>query len=418
MLVLFGMVVLVVCLGWLGLLVVSAYRPASLAWVNGIRWRMTREAQVRLARSLSLALCVPGALFLFSYGMMTAFAGPFDAFQGLFDAGWILLLVGIFIALIGWVLRQYGGEPGEAASVPALVVGMIALVVGLAAIGVGFLNASIGGGTQSCPAGQVRDPVSGECVDQTNYVADWNCQFVTLASGGPGGAHDAATEFPDSPFIASDGGTPDYDATIATPVYTGGRLARIDINVDDEALNIPGTGTNGNTWLNEETYAFDVNCKLLNPPQAIGGGLATVPLWAQWEVPYMFGQAGNSTDDQVYVCDSSNGGVYLGFGAVIDSGQAPNGHDADHTYMSYKYDTSCGSLPTVGDWMAVGNSSTSAPGNGQYVDGWFNLAAGIISYEDTTTTYSMTLRIGTSPEQSQWRGNIETLRVDIIATDD
>ncbi len=124
------------------------------------------------------------------------------------------------------------------------------------------------------------------------------------------------TEFPDTPFVAADGGTPDLNKVIATPTYDlAARVATVDLSVDDD-VGISAAG-----YLDEDAFAFDVNCVLTNPTPAVGGGNQEIPLFAKVSVTRTTGTNNNGTFANVFYGDIT-GGWYLGVGTIADSGAA------------------------------------------------------------------------------------------------
>lgn len=369
----------------------------------------TDRTVVRWSTRVFGAMVALAMILIVSAG--TASAGARGAVQPLIDATWLLIGIGVTGLLFAGLFAFFKMQK------VAIPVGIVAGVLTLAGIGGGILGAVLPPDGEDCGTGQTWNPATLQCEDDDGtQPLELSCGFNTLAAGGPGGAHDASTEFPTSPFVAADAGTPDYDSTIATPIYTGDKIARIDITVDDERLAQSGIGANADGWLPEDTYAFDVHCVLANPPRAIGGGFATVGLEGLLTTPYMFGQTGNSTGRPVFVCDQGNGGVYFGWGVNADSGAAGTGHDANHNWISYRPGVSCNQPPSRGDWMPVGGTSTATPANGEWIAVWFVLDAGIISYEETSVTYTIDVDIRVA--DNQYASNTERLRIDLIPTDD
>lgn len=289
--------------------------------------------------------------------------------------------------------------------------GAIALgIVSVILLAMALAGWAIGSGGADCTV----DPTAPECKPPPGYNARWNCNWL----GTTGTAHDASTEFPDSPFVAADGGTPDYDSTIGTPI-TNLDLKEVlwEITVDNEALNVPGTGTNGNTWLAEDTWGADAKCVLENPLNAVGGGSQNVPIWGHIKVSRSMGATGNSTTTPVWLCDST-AGWYLGFGKAADAGSVTASHTNDHEYISYTSSTSCGSAPLEGGWFNLGGTGTTTVQNGVYINVWQVLHAGLSSYEDADQTVRVTVELGDDPTDATWAGNVETLFIDMQATHD
>jgi len=340
-------------------------------------------AAVVVTLALSLAIYIP-----------IASAGSAGPLQPLVNVATLLFVVGLIGGLVGGVLHI--ADVGAKYTLPVLVVSGILLVVGVGGWVTGWIynvDPEVGPDEPPVPEG---------------YVAQWDCDFVTLAAGGPGGAHDAVTEFPDTPWTAADGGTPDWNSVIATPVYDApAGLTTIDVSVDDDVT--PATAG----YLDEDAYAFDLRCKLLNPIPAVAGGNQEVPLWGRISASRVAGTNNNGSFAPVFRCDVT-AGHYLGWGTIADSGAAADGHDADHSYVSYTNAIVCPSAPPlVGDWQPLGTSDGDP--DGEWVSIWFVLDTGFSDYTSPPLGSSVYVNaeIGTRPDSTSWRGNVVQATVDL-----
>jgi len=338
----------------------------------------------------ALALAVIGIAMLVSAPPVAA-AGTVDpALQPLVDYMPTMFIVGMICLLLAGLL--YWLEVAELLMIALAIIGGLLMILATAGFLISLMAAPSGGGGGG--GGGV-------------YSADWDCEFIALAAGGPGGAHDAATEFPDSPFTAADGGTPDLDKTIgASLVYDyANNKVTWNIDVDDDQT------TTEAAWLDEDAYNFDIRCKLLNGMPSATGSNTEIPAWGHIDVTRTAGTRDNGSFARVFYGDST-AGEYLGFGLLADSGAAADGHDADHTYVSYtgqKPYPAAG--PLSGDWIALGTSD--ADPDGEWFSCWIVLDSGLSDYSSPTidTGVTVTVSIGTSPMQTQWKGDIDTLTI-------
>jgi len=371
-------------------------QPISLAGASS-RARVVSPA-ARILVVIGIALIATG------FFAAVASAGPLsqselaieqDFGRGLMNAAPALLGFGVLVVLVGGVLHLIKQEKY---AVPAFAVGGLMVAVAIGGFFIGFL------GGITIDQGPGDEPPPG-------YVAKWQCNFVTLAAGGPGGAHDASAEFPDSPFVAADGGSPDLNKAIGTPIYdVPSKSVVIDISIDDDAA-IPSTA-----FLDEDTYAFDVQCFLTNPIPAVGGGLQEIPLWGRASPSRVAGTINNGSYAPVFYCDVS-AGTYLGFGKLADSGADPTGHDADHSYVSYDDAKPCPAAPAlVGDWIQLGTSDGDV--DGEYFAVFFVLDFGFSDFTAPalgSTDVFIKIEMGTDPNSSGYKGNVEILRIDLNA---
>ncbi len=333
-----------------------------------------------------------------------ASAGPGDFFTPIVVLSGTLIGGGLLLVVIGVVLGRFGGEPGEAVRDPFVGIGAVLLVIGI--IGMVIPYIPVGPSPPPPPPG--------------GAALKLFCQTATIAAGGPGGAHDAVTEFPTgNSLTAADGGTPDNNRVILTPTYQGLKVVRDDITVDDEqnAFDSPFPAT-GTQWLSISAYAFDINCRVDNPPNAVGGGFKAIGLFGQLSVPYLFGQMGNMTQTTAHYC-SVTGGIHLGFGKVADGGTTATGHDANHDFISAWNSRTCsvGGLSLTSDVVSLGGTSTTSPQNGEWVSVFDVLDVGIISYEETTVTYTMKADFW-AEDAALGRSNTESFTFTYIVTDD
>ena len=363
-----------------------------------------------IALLLGLLVMWPGIVGLVVIGSASAFDPTLTAnlMIGGMNGGTIAiaLVIGGFLSLaIGAILV---GLKSKAAGMIGIGLGAIVLVAG---VGVGLAVLFLPGGPGSCPSGQVWN--GNACVSTGGaFSANWNCQWLATT----GTAHDASTEFPDAPAIAADGGSPDIDGTIGTPIYNLDSKQMIwDIVVDDEANHPGAVGAGANTWLSEDAWAADVQCILTNQPMAVGGGLQAYPLWGQISVPRVVGVNNNYTD-AVWYCDTTFG-VYLGFGTIADAGGSASAHTADHSYLSYTSSRNCGSPPLSGDWVPLGTTATTGAGQ-VYVPVWQILANGLATLDDAAQQLVVTVNLGDNPGDSSFTGNVQTLTITLATTAD
>lgn len=351
--------------------------------VHGGGLKMKKQDKGLVVARVGMMLALFGAAFMpVSYAL--------DPLASLVSWGPALLLIGFIVMAVGAVMHYAGVEK---VSMPALVVGALVFVVGLGGWIGGVVLQPSGGGGDDVPVG---------------YAANWECNFFTLAAGGPGGAHDAITEFPDSPFVAADGGTPDLNKVIATPILDlVQKRAVVDVSVDDDLANTAAG------YLDEDAYAFDLRCKLLNPLPAVGGGLQEIPIWGRISVTRTAGSQNNGSFARVFYSDVT-AGDYLGFGSIADSGAAADGHDVDHTYTSYTSQlTAPAAGPLVGEWRPLGTSDGDP--DGEWIAVWYVLDVGLSDYSTPSvgTTLTISVELGTDPTSTQYKGNIQQAFIDL-----
>lgn len=303
----------------------------------------------------------------------------------------LLIIGGVFMG-IGYVFTKV--KSTKALGIPAILVGAILFILAVAGFAVQFAGGGLG-------PGQLPPPPPG-------YVALWSCNFWDISTSAVGDAHDAVTEFPDTPFVAADGGTPDLNKVIATPVYDlANRIATIDLSVDDDVT------TTAAAFIDEDAFAFDVNCQLTNPAPAVGGGNQEIPLWGQISVTRTTGTNNNGSFAHVFYGDAS-AGWSLGFGTIADSGAAAASHTNDHRYASYTSTLGFpNAAPLVGEWIPLGTSDGDT--DGEFAAVWFVLGTGISDYTGPNLGDSVliTIRLGTSPESTVYDGNVQTVTIDL-----
>jgi hypothetical protein len=325
-----------------------------------------------------------------------ASAGNGGAFAPLVNNAWVLIGVGFIAVLIGGVL--YALKMGKMA-VPALLVGGILLAVGGGAAVIGWISPGPECVGIECPP-DIQPPPGG-------YSASWSCNAPNDLDGA---AHDAVTEFPDTPFIAADGGSPDLNKVIAldgTTLYADRQIKQSEhqVAVDDDLANT-GAG-----YLATDTFNFDLLCFLTNPLPAVGGGLQEIPLWGRITLSRTTGTQTNGSYANVFYCDVT-AGPYVGFGAIADSGSTT--HTSDHTYKSYTDVRTCpGPAPLQGVWVPLGTSDGDT--DGEWVSFWYVLDVGLSDYTAPPigTCISALVEVGTDPTHSSYRGNIERWSHDI-----
>ncbi len=317
-----------------------------------------------------------------------------DPLGMLINSALMLFVLGFAIAAVGILLMKFKMGP-EGFRAAITVFGAIALILGFTGGLAGFLTGG-GFGTTTVPP-----PPPG-------YIANWSCNVWDISTSAVGDAHDAITEFPDSPFVAADGGTPDLNKVIATPTYDlPAHTATVDYSVDDDVT--PTTAG----YIDEDAFAFDVNCQLLNPIPAVGGGAQEIPIWGQISASRTTGTNNNGSFTHVFYGDVT-AGWYLGFGAIADSGAAAASHTNDHRYFSYTASLNFPSAaPLQGDWIPLGTSDGDT--DGEWIAVWYVLGLGISDYTAPPIGDSLllTIRLGTSPLSTEYRGNLQTIVIDL-----
>lgn len=352
-------------------------------WTNGkkvgTRAKIVRE---RTVRAISVLVFVGLAVSVNAIGNASA-AGMdvFGAYVGLAIAGIVLGFV--LLATYGF-LAKFGSKRARSKWLPVGIVGlMLVLVVLIPAAGSWIIGLTGGPGDNGqCSATQYRDPDTGECVDIGKTGNRWTlvAPAITGAGGGQGSAaHDAATELPDGPFVAGDGGTPDlnnviadYRATITAFVDRVNHLTSYDIAVDDDVVST-ATG-----FIATDMDAADLQYRLDNAVDANGDGVNDqVPFFARVvSISRTTGTINNGTAADVFYCDQT-AGWYIGFGREVDEGAA---HTSDHTYLSFTPSLGgCpGGMPSSGPWRNLGNDD----GDSAYASFWwmFGSRAGFSDY--------------------------------------
>jgi len=303
----------------------------------------------------------------------------------------LLIIGGVFMG-IGALFTKV--KATKSLGIPAILIGAILFILSVAGFAVQVLGSGLG-------PGELPPPPPG-------YVAEWNCNFWDISTSTVGDAHDAVTEYPDTPFVAADGGTPDLNKVIATPAYDlTNRIATEDISVDDDVT------TTANGFIDEDTFAFDVNCRLMNPAPAVGGGNQEIPVWGQISVTRTTGTNNNGSFAHVFYGDVT-AGWYLGFGTIADSGAAAASHTSDHRYVSYTSGlTYPNPAPLVGEWIPLGTSDGDT--DGEWIAVWYVLGTGFSDYTAPNLGDSVliTVRLGTSPESTVYDGNVQTVTIDL-----
>jgi hypothetical protein len=320
-----------------------------------------------------------------------------DSLAALRPWAWPALLVGALLTVIGGIL-VWRELAMEVASI-LMVLGVVLAVVGV----VGVFAPPIG--TECDPAtdpGCVPPPPPG-------YVADWNCDWWDISTSAVGDAHDAVTEFPDTPFIAADAGTPDLNKVIMVPTYdVPAKNTLVKVAIDDD-LATTATG-----YIATDTFAWDVNCQLMNPTQAVGGGLQEIPIWARLSPSRTSGTINNGSYADVFYCDIT-AGVYLGVGTIADSGVAAASHTNDHRYVSYTNSKVCNSpAPLVGDWIPLGTSDGDT--DGEWWTVWLVLHYGFSDYTTPALNSRLTVKVeaGTTPGHATYKGNVDVNTLDLL----
>ena len=352
---------------------------------------------------VTMCLVVVGIL-LMALGTIAGAAQAGSGFEPLTDNAPLLIGLGFLIALVGGVLRYF--EVGKKMALALLVAGFLLMALGA---GGWLLGALIGDGTTplSCPLGtRLQDGLCGT-VEGDSYSADWECEWFTIAAGGPGGAHDAITEFPDSPFVAADAGTPDLNKVLHTAVTTDLPSHRqyYDVAIDDDLASTAAA------YIATDAYSGDIRCRLMNSKPAVGGGLQEVPFWGRMTPSRVAGTRDNGSFSPVFYCDTQ--GYYLGFGTNADSGATPDAHDADHTYVSYTYSHACpATAPSQGDWIPLGTSDGDT--DGEWIAVWHVLDLGLSDFAapPVGSSVDVLIEVGTPPigtaGNSQWHGDLST----------
>ena len=351
--------------------------------------KQLRQREVDLASVARMFVAVGVVLMAVGLPLMAVNASAGQISSWTSNAG-ILFGLGLVIALVGAVL--YFSDTSEKWGMAILVIGLLVAVVGLGGWLIAFF-APANGGT---PFDDLPPPPPG-------YSADWECRPMTLATGGPGGAHDGVTEFPDTPFVNADAGTPDLNKVIhVATLDLQNRRFYFDVAIDDDLASTAAA------FIATDTFSQDINCRLLNPTPAVGGGLQEIPFWGRMSVSRVSGTRDNGSYVPVFYCDVT-AGHYLGFGLNADSGAAADGHDADHSYVSYTDANVCPAPPpTVGDWKPLGTSDGDA--DGEWVAAWHILDLGLSDFTAPPigSSVDVLIEIGTRPGDSTYKGDLST----------
>lgn len=270
-------------------------------------------------------------------------------------------------------------------AMPVLLAAIVVFALSLGGFMVGFL--------------QVGDLDRDQPPPPPGYSADWT---TTLWSPRQSTAHDANSEFPDAPFTAcgsvSPAGTLPTTASWSADNTTKSITYRVAI--DDDVVNTVAGYQVG------DCDDVDFKVFLNNPAPAVGGGNQEIPFWGRISITRTAGTQNNGSYADVLYCDV-NGGAYLGFGKLADSGSAT--HTNDHTYASYTSTIKCpGPQPLVGDWIALGTSDGDT--DGEYVSLWYVLKNGLSDYTTPPVGSEIQLKIeiGTDPNSSVYTGDLET----------
>jgi hypothetical protein len=176
--------------------------------------------------------------------------------------------------------------------------------------------------------------------------------------------HDAATEYPDSPLVACDGGVPDLDLTVptlATHIFwdPGTATMRLEMTVDDDLVataasyELPDCG-NFDIFLKPSNFVDNNNDSIMD-------NIEYFARWRGWSSYTMLGSAENGTQSssQNIFTWSNGGGWQFGFG---DEADAPAwAHAAsDHGYIAAcspnapGYSTSAPNSACGSRWISVG----------------------------------------------------------------
>jgi hypothetical protein len=334
-------------------------------------------------------------LVLFALPLMAVPVSAGSPLPILTDNAWVLFGLGILAVLIGAVV--YKGIKEEY-GMPVLVVGFLLMAVG---IGGGLLGA-LTGATPDSPFDDLPPAPVG-------WTADWECLPGDMGASALGDGHDAVTEFPDSPFVAADAGTPDLNKVISVVTLDlQNRKFYYDIAIDDDLASTAAA------FVATDTHAQDIRCQLMNPPPAVGGGTQNIPFWGRMSVSRVTGTINNGSFAPVFYCDTT-AGAYLFWGKNADGGAVAASHTADHTYTSYTAANVCpGSPPTVGDWIPLG-VSTGGDADGEWVAVGHVLDLGLSDYTAPPlgSSVDVLIEIGTKPGDAQWKGDLSTLTMSI-----
>jgi hypothetical protein len=316
------------------------------------------------------------------------------AFSPLTNNALVLFGLGLLVLFVGAVFHLAKMTKW---ALPTLVIGGLLLAIG----GGGFLLGALTNGGNGGDFGDLPPPPGG-------YVADWECAVADMTTSAQGDAHDAITEFPDSPFVAADAGTPDLNKVVAVPTLDlQNRRYYYDIAIDDDLASSAAA------YIATDAHSQDINCKLLNPTPAVGGGLQEIPFWGRLTPSRTAGTANNGSYAPVFYCDTT-GGYYLGWGANADSGAVAASHTADHTYSSYTRTNACPSpAPLSGDWVPLGTSDGDS--DGEWVSVWFVLDNGLSDYTAPPigSSVDVLIEIGTQPGNPTYDGDLSTYTMSI-----
>lgn len=319
----------------------------------GTHAEMLRERTVRL---FFVGVLVAAAVGMNALG--NASAAGLDVFGGYAGLALGGLVVGVVMLVTYGFLVKFGSRRAKSKWMPLGIVGLILTLMVVLPAGGSYLMRG-GGGNGQCAADEFADPETGECLKIGKTGNRWElvAPAITGAGGGQGSAaHDAATEFPDGPFVACDGGTPDlngviadYRSTITAFIDRVNHLTSYDIAVDDDLVSTAAG------YIATDCDVADFQYRLTNAVDANGDGVNdNIPFFARVvSISRVAGTVNNGTPMDVFYCDQT-AGWYLGFGREADEGAA---HTSDHTYISFTPSLSgCpGGMPSSGPWRNLGN---------------------------------------------------------------
>lgn len=343
----------------------------------GTRAEMVRERTVRLVSVLMFVGLMVGVN---AVGNASA-AGTdvFGAWAGLAIAG---LVVGVALLVTYGFLVKFGSKRAKSKWLPVGVLGLLLAVIVLLPMAGAWLIGGVDLDGGNCAADEYKDPDTGECIKIGKTGNRWVliAPALTGAGGGQGSAaHDAITEFPDGPFVALDGGTPDlnnviadYRSTITAFIDRVNHLTSYDIAVDDDVASTAAA------FLATDADVADFQFRLDNAVDLNGDGTNDqVPFFGRvTSISRVSGTINNGTAADVFYCDQT-AGWYLGFGREIDEGAA---HTSDHTYISFTPSLSgCpNGMPSSGPWRNLGNDD----GDSAFAAFWwgFGSRAGFSDY--------------------------------------
>jgi len=247
-----------------------------------------------------------------------------------------LVLVAGLIALVGLGAASMAVSPKNAGNKRILKASAVGVGVSLITIGGVGLVMQGGGGeivTDGCPPGQIR--VNGVCT--AIPAITWTYQIPATPAHAQ---HDVATEYPDSPAVPGDGGTPDLNL-VSCAYATNAFVDRASLPMKVKwNINIATTAATTNAAY----QATDMcNVDVLLQPGFIDlngdGDMDQIPYYVRLRdfspTTNMQFSVGNSTQSltENAIYHSSTFGWHVGIGAEIDA-PAWAHENADHAYQS------------------------------------------------------------------------------------